>query len=404
MKHIAFLSLFLSVLIGCTSNKVDSGDSTQKTELPDKSILIKNNDHHYKWHQQVQGGLYSVHPGLTKYIQKIGARLAKISKHPSLPYEFVVVNHDAPHAICLLSGKIAVNRGLLLTLDNEAELAAVLAQNIALSPILYNKCHLDKWALFQADRDDLKKYFLEGLKYTPLPLALEKQLDEAAMRHLKKAGYDPSALLSVHEKLSRQKKVTPTHKGLSVHPFTNERIESTKTYLKKYATGGYLGKTPYEESIKPLKLVKRAYYLYEKGKATLDFGYIEDALELAVASISIEPLEPLFHLLKGQCEFELGHLDFALKSLNRSIQLDPNFYQSFLVRGKCYHIMDELEKAINDIETSLSMLPTAEGFYLMGICLAEKNEPVHAKAHFEEIASLATKFSKFSQDALTALK
>ena len=47
-----------------------------------------------------------------------------------LPYQFVVLNNSTPNAWALSSGKIAINRGLLVTLDSEAELAAVLGHEI----------------------------------------------------------------------------------------------------------------------------------------------------------------------------------------------------------------------------------------------------------------------------------
>ncbi|MCZ6584585.1 MAG: M48 family metalloprotease, partial [Gammaproteobacteria bacterium] len=79
--------------------------------------------------RQMQGGDLVIDPGLNAYVAGVGHRLASHSDL-ALPYEFVVLNSSVPNAWALPGGKIAVNRGLLLELDSEAELAAVLGHEI----------------------------------------------------------------------------------------------------------------------------------------------------------------------------------------------------------------------------------------------------------------------------------
>ena len=79
--------------------------------------------------RQAEGGDYAMDPALTAYVQRVGNRLAAVSDR-KLPYEFVVLNNTIPNAWALPGGKIAVNRGLLLQLKSEAELAAVLGHEI----------------------------------------------------------------------------------------------------------------------------------------------------------------------------------------------------------------------------------------------------------------------------------
>src|SRR5690606_32036363 len=83
----------------------------------------------YEPSQQSQGGRYEEDPALTRYVNEVGQRLAAVSDN-ELPYEFVVLNSSVPNAWALPGGKIAVNRGLLTELNNEAELAAVLGHEV----------------------------------------------------------------------------------------------------------------------------------------------------------------------------------------------------------------------------------------------------------------------------------
>ena len=117
------IALLAISLAGCS--RQNSAPKTTAVASIDRLESIKVNEVHYKWHQQASGGVFSPHPSILRYVAKVGKRIARVSEFPKLPYEFVVVNHYAPHAFSLLSGKITINRGLLLELETEAELATL---------------------------------------------------------------------------------------------------------------------------------------------------------------------------------------------------------------------------------------------------------------------------------------
>ncbi|NQV66638.1 MAG: M48 family metalloprotease, partial [SAR86 cluster bacterium] len=118
--------LLLCLISGCAVNPV-----TGKRELTlvtqDQELAIGAEQ--YGPAQQSQGGVFRIDPELSRYVNAVGQRLAAVSDR-QLPYEFVVLNNSVPNAWALPGGKIAVNRGLLLELHNEAELAAVLGHEI----------------------------------------------------------------------------------------------------------------------------------------------------------------------------------------------------------------------------------------------------------------------------------
>ncbi|MBT3900086.1 MAG: M48 family metalloprotease, partial [Gammaproteobacteria bacterium] len=121
-KLLLLLALITCLSTGCAVNPV-----TGKNEL---SIISESREltigaQQYGPSQQSQGGTYSVDPALTDYVNEVGQRLAAVSDR-QLPYEFIVLNDSVPNAWALPGGKIAINRGLLMQLDSEAELAAVL--------------------------------------------------------------------------------------------------------------------------------------------------------------------------------------------------------------------------------------------------------------------------------------
>jgi predicted Zn-dependent protease len=124
--------LALVVLAACGTNPV-----TGKRELQfvSEGQEIQIGAQNYAPMRQSEGGDYTLMPDLTAYVNEVGQKLAAASDQVTvterqLPYEFKVLNSSVPNAWALPGGKIAVNRGLLTELNNEAELAAVLGHEI----------------------------------------------------------------------------------------------------------------------------------------------------------------------------------------------------------------------------------------------------------------------------------
>ena len=109
----------LMLLSGCTINPV-----TGKNELMliSESMEIRMGQENYLPSRQMQGGDYVVDPAVTAYVREVGQKMAAVSDR-KLPYEFAVVNDSEINAWMLPGGKMGINRGLLLKMDNEAELA-----------------------------------------------------------------------------------------------------------------------------------------------------------------------------------------------------------------------------------------------------------------------------------------
>jgi len=377
--HPIALTSLLALFIGCQSSYVDSPPAPETTVV-DRENAVLNNEKHFAWLQQANGGTYITQPSVCRYVEKVGNRMAKLSSNPTLPYEFVIVQQNTPHAIALLSGKITVNSGLLFALENEAELAAVLAQNIALTPILYRSKDSKFQALFRLPIEALRSRFIDGFEYIPLSLETEIELDRRAIQSLVLAGYDPRALLSVHEKLKKLKEETPAHRGLSIHPYSEERIKAAKKLITSFQTGGYLGRAPYKDAIKPLQSVETAYRLYDFVDDSLVDGDLESALSRIDYAINIEPIEGKFHMQKGVVLRALGNLEKSLASFNRAIQLYPQYYKTYLERGKLYLQMDKLIEAQEDFTKSLSILPSSESMYQKALCFIRQGDQHNARS------------------------
>ena len=191
-----------AVLAGCSKNPV-----TGKKEFAPYSTRDEINlgNRHYRPLQQAQGGRFGTDPRLAAYVRQVGRRVAKVSDRTKLPYEFVVLNNTVPNAWALPGGKIGINRGLLLELENEAELAAVLSHEVVHSAARHGGQALTRNLLFGVAQLAIAltgrkspniNYILGG---TGLAFQLinrgysreaEREADFYGMKYMRAAGYD----------------------------------------------------------------------------------------------------------------------------------------------------------------------------------------------------------------------
>ncbi|MDA0977399.1 MAG: M48 family metalloprotease [Proteobacteria bacterium] len=198
------LLTLLTGITGCATNPV-TGKSELSFVSENQEIAI--GEQQYTPTQQSQGGLYRVDAALTEYVQQVGNRLAAVSDR-DLPYEFVVINDSTPNAWALPGGKIAVNRGLLTQLDNEAELAAVLGHEIVHAAARHGAQSMERNMLMQgaimltaisASDSEYGNYIMGGASIGAQLLSqrygrgAELESDYYGMTYMVRAGYDPDA-------------------------------------------------------------------------------------------------------------------------------------------------------------------------------------------------------------------
>ena len=69
-------------------------------------------------------------PEVSDYVSAVGKNLVAYSADPKLSYEFVVLDVGEENAMCLGSGRVYINLGMLKAVENEDELAGILAHEI----------------------------------------------------------------------------------------------------------------------------------------------------------------------------------------------------------------------------------------------------------------------------------
>ncbi|PIQ86424.1 MAG: hypothetical protein COV74_05020 [Candidatus Omnitrophica bacterium CG11_big_fil_rev_8_21_14_0_20_45_26] len=129
-KHIPLIFSLL-ILVGCSSKQVDYY-RPMSDELPlsyaDLAEIREGSEQH---EEIVKNNKFYRQPEMQQYLMSIGYRLAAVSERPHLPYKFFIVDDSRVDAFSAGGGYIYVTKGMLEFVDSEAELAAVLAHEIA---------------------------------------------------------------------------------------------------------------------------------------------------------------------------------------------------------------------------------------------------------------------------------
>ncbi|MBD3648607.1 MAG: M48 family metalloprotease, partial [Pseudomonadales bacterium] len=204
MRLVTLLLCCFTLVTGCTVNPV-TGERELALVSEGQEVAIGREQ--YLPAQQSQGGQYTVDESLGRYVSDVGQRIASVSDR-NLPYEFVVLNNSTPNAWALPGGKIAVNRGLLTSLNNEAELAAVLGHEVVHSAARHGARSMQRGLILQglvmatalsASDSDYANFIVGGAQLRAQLLNqkygrdAELEADYYGMQYLDRAGYDPEA-------------------------------------------------------------------------------------------------------------------------------------------------------------------------------------------------------------------
>ena len=417
MNRLLLYIICLVFLSGCAVNPV-TGDRelTFISESQEIAIGAEN----YIPSRQMQGGEYAIDPGLTEYVREVGNRMARVADR-QLPYEFVVLNNSTPNAWALPGGKIAVNRGLLTELKNEAELASVLGHEIIHAAARHGAKGMERGILLQgavmaagiaAGGKNYADYVVggaqvaAGLIKTKYSRSAELEADYYGMLYMSRAGYDPSAAIGLQEtfvKLSKQGSQNWLAGLFASHPPSDERVTANRRTAKGLAKGGILGRERYQERIAHLLRNKEAYKLAGQGREALNKKNYQQAMQLGRRALEIEPREGHFYALLGDVNLAKQDNRQALLHYDRAVAQPGDFFYFYLQRGLAAGKIGDHNSAARDLEASVRLLPTATAYNALGNLSLRRGDSMEAKKYFEMAAGSGSEPGRQARQSLVRL-
>jgi len=198
--------------------------------------------------QQIESQVKLINdPVITEYVNRVGQNIVRNSD-AQVPFTIKVIDSDVVNAMALPGGFFYVNSGLILAADEEAEMAGVMAHEIAHVAACHYGREMTRANLLQMM--SLPAIFMGGaLGYgiyegmgLGIPLAFlhfsrgfEAEADYLGIEYMYRSGYDPSAFVSFFEKIQAMEKKKPgtLSKAFDTHPQTPDRIEKSQEEIRK---------------------------------------------------------------------------------------------------------------------------------------------------------------------------
>ena len=186
-------------------------------------------------------------PIIAEYVNRVGQNLVRNSD-AKVPFTIKVLDSEEVNAFALPGGFFFVNSGLMLKAESEAELAGVMAHeiahvaarhgtrqatkgqivNFATIPLIF----MGGWTGYAIRQGASLAIPLGFLKFTQ---SMEAEADYLGLQYLYKSGYDPTAFVDFFEKIQSLEKKKPgtLAKIFSSHPPTDSRIKAAQTEIDK---------------------------------------------------------------------------------------------------------------------------------------------------------------------------
>ncbi|ABG51618.1 peptidase M48, Ste24p [Trichodesmium erythraeum IMS101] len=207
---------------------------------------------------------------IIKYVNNMGKKLADMTGRNEFEYNFYIVNDENLNAFALPGGQIFLNLGAIFKTKSEAELAGLLAHELAHTVLSHGFKLMSEGNLINS----VVQYVpyagatVSNLIVLNYSRKMERQADVLGTRILVSAGYAADGVRNLMVTLNEGKEDMGVLAWLSTHPETAERVR----YLEELIVNNGYNRYAYEGVVSHAKMrTKAKALLVEKKK---DFSKI----------------------------------------------------------------------------------------------------------------------------------
>ena len=354
---------------------------------------------------------------LNAYIDGVGKKMAAHTHRPHMPYSFQVVNATYVNAYAFPGGSIAATRGILLKLDNEAELAGLLGHELGHVNARHTAEQLSKGMLTQAVVGGISILAgTQGAGYGELASQLgsisagallasysrdnEREADSLGMSYMIQRGYGSEGFVGLMDMLNNlsKRKLSAAELLFATHPMSDERyqfaVNAARTTYKS-AQNKPLYRERYMDNIAKLRAQKNAIEEMQKGQENMmnkKYSAADDhfrkALKMAPEDYAglvlmatsqllqqnwtvgyqyarmaqkVYPQEAQAHHLSGFANIQLKNYEKAYNDFVRFDKLLPGNPNTTFFKGYCQEGMKHYPEAATEYQRYLKMV--REGKY-----------------------------------------
>jgi len=304
---------------------------------------------------------------VNRYVSTLGADLHRHTHRPQMPYSYRVLNANYVNAYTFPAGAMGVTRGILVNLEDEAELAALLGHEMGHVNARHAAQRSGQGLLasvalvgvaMMADEQWAGLAMVGGQIGASALLASysrdnEREADALGQEYLVRAGYPANGMTRLHQLLVAQEKQAPglLQTMFSSHPMSTERV----------ATAERLAQTQYAHTLN--RPQRRERFMDETA--------------------SVRRIKPTIEACQqGEVAMSRKQLPAAQKAFAKAIQATPQDYAANLRMAQCLQAMGKAQEARAFALTAQNIYPQeAQAHKMAGVLALQLKQPQQAYEH-----------------------
>ena len=362
--------------VGCATNPV-TGESQFMIMSENQEIAV---DRQQSPHQFSADYGTSQDRALQNYVQTTGKRLISSTHRSHMPYNFNCVNANYVNAYAFPGGSIACTRGILLELDNEGELAALLGHelghvNARHTAEIMSKAQLANMAVgglailtsatVGSGAGNLAGQLGQlgsGALLATYSRDNERQADSLGMNYMARSGYGPQGMVGLMDMLNRMN----THQAsaaqllFATHPMSSERYQNSVNQAnndyRQYG-GQPLYRERYMDNTAALRRIKGPIKKMQDGEAALGKEQFSQAEDLFNQALNQAPNDYVGLLLMAKCQLMQKNHAQADRYAQRAKQAYPQEAQAYHISGIAKLRNNKYDAAYDDFSIYERRLP-----------------------------------------------
>jgi len=371
------------VLAGCAKNPVTGKSQLMLVDEGDERAIDKEQSPH----QFSEDFGVVQEPGVNQYVQTVGRALGAKSHRPGVPYSFRVVEASHVNAYAFPGGSIACTRGILLSLDDEAQLAALFGHEVGHVSARHSAARMSQSLLIQAAvAGTAVAVAVKDKRYAPIAGAVgalgsglllakysrddERQADALGLDYMVRCGYNPDGMTGLMGMLTSLHEAEPSKLQLmfATHPMGRERFENAQRAIReRYAAcGGYpRNRERFMDETAPMRRYKPAVEAIQKGDKALADGKPEAAGPHYLAALKAVPDDYEALVKMSRCLLLQKQTKEAKVYAERARAVKPGEAQALAAMGLASFQMKDFASSHAAFEAYQKLLPGNPGMYFL---------------------------------------
>ncbi|MGB9439511.1 MAG: M48 family metalloprotease [Desulfobacterales bacterium] len=374
MKYSALIMVVWCLVAGCATPR----------PIPVTRTLTANEEEQMLW-RQAQEELNAINASgvlyqdveIENYLNRIAAKLNANSISPDFSFQIKVVKDPSLNAFAFPNGVIYIHSGILARMDNEAQLAALLAHEMVHCTHRHSLRVLRSIKDRTAAKNDRPPRVRElaqllGITGSIASLGgytreLETEADRVGLDLAVKANYDPREILNLFGLLKQEIELEGVKEPyfFGTHPKVGQRIENVNNWLAEKYRGkitGIKNTDVFQSKISRLVL--------DNARLDLRQGRFFVAQRTVEKFLAVKQDDARAYFLLGEVFRQRGRQEdaaAAIKNYEKSISLNPSFPEPHKAMGLIHYKDGKKRLAKKHFESCLLLSPdTIDRAYIQG--------------------------------------